>query len=167
MKRRREAKENPGIGWTPILAGIGGFAAGATLMGIAAKAAQAQALQTEAQLAAAQGQTPTLQLASSTTSLNNGWMYYVTISSPETDLTQTTNQTSIIQALQNAGFVDPSTKGAPTLQVNTTATAVATALTVFNGTTGSSVPASTPSGTPPILWVSVLGYPPPEGLATV
>ena len=39
MKRRREARENPGIGWTPILAGIGGFAAGATLMGIAAKAA--------------------------------------------------------------------------------------------------------------------------------
>jgi hypothetical protein len=163
MKRRREAKENPGIGWTPILAGIGGFAAGATLMGIAAKAAQAQALQTEAQLAAAQGQTPTLQLASSTTSLNNGWMYYCTLVVPGGDLTQAANQTTVIQALQNAGFVDPSTKGAPTLQVSTTAPTVATALTIFNGTTGSSVPASTST----LQWASVLGYPPPEGLATV
>ena len=56
-----------------VLAGLGGFAAGAFLMGLAARKNQAAALQTEAQLAAAQGAGPTLQLASSTTSLNVGW----------------------------------------------------------------------------------------------
>ena len=65
--------------------------------------------------------------------------------------------------MQAAGFVDPSTKGAPTLQVSTTATDIATALTVYNGSQGGSVPASTAT----LKWVSVLGSPAPEGLATV
>jgi hypothetical protein len=147
-----------------VLAALGGGVAGAVLMSIAAKQQQAQALATQQALAnqILNNPQPTLQLASSTTSLNVGWIYYVTVQSPNVDLTVATNQTSVAAAIQAAGFVDPTSKGAPTLQVSTTATDTATAFTVYNGSQGGSVPASTST----LKWVNVLGYPQPEGLST-
>jgi hypothetical protein len=146
------------------LTGLTGVALGAVLMGVAASQRQQklwQALQQQQGAAAVQQQTPQLQVVSSTGSLNTGWMYYVTIGMPGVDLTAAANQATAAQQLVAAGFVDPTSKGAPTLVPGNTNQA--TALTVYNGTQGSTVPASTAT----FQWISVLGSPAPEGLATV
>jgi hypothetical protein len=145
------------------LAGGGGLAVGAFLMGLAAQKSQQQILAQQAAIAAIPNPTPIPELVSSTQSLNNGWMYFVTVAAPGQDVTQLATQQTIAAALLAAGFVDPTTKAAPTVTPIAGDTTRAQAITVFNGATGTSVPASTAT----LQWASVLGLPAPEGLATV
>lgn len=146
-----------------LAAGAGGLALGAILMGIAAKKQERQIAQQQAAINAIPSPTPIPQYVSSTSSLNNGWMYFVTVVAPGQDLTQSSVQQTVAAALLAAGFADPSTKQAPSLTPLAGNTAAAQAITVFTGTTGTSVPASTTA----LQYASVLGYPSPEGLATV
>jgi hypothetical protein len=155
------------------LAALGGFAGGAILMGLAAsQQAAAQAAQNAALNAAAPtpGTAPTLVCTGQT--LNSGWMYLVTIVVPGGDLTQSATVATAAAAMVAAGFVDPSTKSTPTITpVNTTATTatpttspttIGQALTVFNGSTGATVPAPTAT----LIYANVYGMPSPEGLTT-
>ncbi len=156
-----------------FLAGAGGLAAGAILMGFAARQQQQQLAAQQAAVAAVPTPTPVPQLVSSTQSLSNGWMYFVTIAVPGGDLTQAATQATAAAALVAAGFVDPTTKSTPTITplaspapgagTTTTATQYGQAVTVYNGVTGTAVPASTAT----LVYASVLGYPTPEGLTTV
>ena len=139
-----------------LAVGVGGLAVGAVLMGVAARKAQRELVQAAAAVPPV-GVTP--QLISSTSSLNNGWLYFLTLVT-NTDLTQAASVTALAASLQAAGFVDPTTKGPPTVTVVNGTTGQT--LAIFNGTTGTSIPASTAA----LTWASVLGYPPPEGLAT-
>jgi hypothetical protein len=144
-----------------ILAAGVGVGVGALFMGMAAQQ-QRQRQQYQAGVQAMQQQqqqTPLLTPVSSTGSLNNGWIYYVTVGMPGVDLTQAANQATAAAALVAAGFVDPTTKSTPTFTPGLANQA--TALTVFTGPQGTSLPASTAT----FQYVSVLGQPAPEVLS--
>jgi hypothetical protein len=147
-----------------FLAGGLGLLAGGILMGMASQQRQRQMWQQAQQQAQAAATSTPSQFTpvSSTGSLNNGWMYYVTVGMPGVDLTQAANQATAGATLVAAGFVDPATKSTPSFTPGTTAN-TATALTIYNGVTGTPVPASTAT----FQWIQVLGSPAPEGLATV
>ena len=154
------------------LAALGGFAGGAILMGLAAQQqAAAQAAQNAA-LASVPTPGTTPQLVSTGQTLNSGYMYFLTLVVPGGDLTQAATQQTVAAALVAAGFVDPTTKSTPTVTpVNTTATTatptttpttVGQALAIFNGSTGTTVPAPTST----LIYANVYGMPSPEGLTT-
>jgi hypothetical protein len=138
-----------------LLAGGGGLAIGAFLMGIAAQRQQRQALATEQAIAAIPAAIPIPEYVTSPSTLTNGWTYFVTFTVTGKDLTTAADQASVAAELQTAGFVDPSTQAAPTIKpVSST---VGQALTTYNGTTGSNVPAATAD----LTWSTILSYPPP------
>lgn len=162
------------------LVGGGGFLAGAVLVAIAAKRAQAQQAAVQAYMASLPGVQPVFVASSATPptsgampladpqgnsttatpngTLNNGWLYFLTLVTPSGDLTQAANVTALATQLQGLSFVDPNSKQAPTIKVLDPTHGQT--LVVFTGTTGTLVPNSTTT----LQWASVLGYPLPEGL---
>ncbi len=103
-----------------------------------------------AAIAAAPAGSSGLSPANSTGSLQTGWMYYVKLTGPGAP-----NAASYLQSL---GFVDPTTKGAPTLESQ--GTGIETTLALYQGPLGASVPAPTAQ-----LGIQVLGYPNPGVLS--
>lgn len=86
---------------------------------------------------------------SSTGSLNNGWLYYLTLGPAGLD------PVAAAAAAQSAGFVDPTSKNAPSFVQQADGTDKA--LTLYTGQQGASVPTSTNA----LQWISVLGLPAP------
>ena len=94
-----------------------------------------------------------LENVSSGQTVNPGWVYFTSLTGPGA-----ADVASLSSMLQSAGFVDATTGGAP--QITAQSSSQASALVVYRGSIGGTVPASTSN-----LAIQMSGYPSPSVLS--